>query len=439
MLEKNGRVSTVLISFADVCEKINQIKYNRIARQTGVYSIMQVFSLGMGFLINVFLAKEMGVDQFGIYSFAVAVMSFVGILFEFGFFSTAAKILADNQNPVEERHWLGIFFLFFLVINVGMVSFVFLLSFGIDYLFTDKIGSLLTSVCIFSYVYTLPSFMELVLKGNNRIYALSGFNFLQRVFSLFILAGLWFWGDLEPFYIFYMMGISYLIAFLSIYFSMKPKFTSVSSYVRRYISYNAEYGWQLYWGRIADVGAYNLDKILIPYFIDARTVGLYTLAYSFAAPILTIPNALVASTFRAFAEKAFIPQNIMRNNVCMIIFSCLSVGLVGYVVLVCYLPQGYEQSFYYLLILILAFAVQGGYGLYNAWLAVRGHVILLRNFSWRIATVDVFANFFLIMWMGGYGGCIAALMEKSYYYYLVRGAYRKLCDVSEMYSEEGIR
>lgn len=320
MLEKNGRVSTVLISFADVCEKINQIKYNRIARQTGVYSIMQVFSLGMGFLINVFLAKEMGVDQFGIYSFAVAVMSFVGIFFEFGFFSTAAKILADNQNPVEERHWLGIFFLFFLVINVGMVSFVFLLSFGIDYLFTDKIGSLLTSVCIFSYVYTLPSFMELVLKGNNRIYALSGFNFLQRVFSLFILAGLWFWGDLEPFYIFYMMGISYLIAFLSIYFSMKPKFTSVSSYVRRYISYNAEYGWQLYWGRIADVGAYNLDKILIPYFIDARTVGLYTLAYSFAAPILTIPNALVASTFRAFAEKAFIPQNIMRNNVCMIIF-----------------------------------------------------------------------------------------------------------------------
>ena len=439
MLEKNGRVSTVLISFADVCEKINQIKYNRIARQTGVYSIMQVFSLGMGFLINVFLAKEMCVDQFGIYSFAVAVMSFVGIFFEFGFFSTAAKILADNQNPVEERHWLGIFFLFFLVINVGMVSFVFLLSFGIDYLFTDKIGSLLTSVCIFSYVYTLPSFMELVLKGNNRIYALSGFNFLQRVFSLFILAGLWFWGDLEPFYIFYMMGISYLIAFLSIYFSMKPKFTSVSSYVRRYISYNAEYGWQLYWGRIADVGAYNLDKILIPYFIDARTVGLYTLAYSFAAPILTIPNALVASTFRAFAEKAFIPQNIMRNNVCMIIFSCLSVGLVGYVVLVCYLPQGYEQSFYYLLILILAFAVQGGYGLYNAWLAVRGHVILLRNFSWRIATVDVFANFFLIMWMGGYGGCIAALMEKSYYYYLVRGAYRKLCDVSEMYSEEGIR
>ena len=96
-----------MMSFNGVREKINQIRHNRLARQTGVYSLMQMFSLGMGFLINVFLAKEMGVDQFGIYSFAVAVMGFVGIFFEFGFFSTAAKILADNQDPEEERHWLG--------------------------------------------------------------------------------------------------------------------------------------------------------------------------------------------------------------------------------------------------------------------------------------------------------------------------------------------
>ena len=75
------------MSFNGVREKINQIRHSRLARQTGVYSLMQMFSLGMGFLINVFLAKEMGVDQFGIYSFSVAVMGFVGIFFEFGFFS----------------------------------------------------------------------------------------------------------------------------------------------------------------------------------------------------------------------------------------------------------------------------------------------------------------------------------------------------------------
>ena len=169
-----------------------------------------------------------------------------------------------------------------------------------------------------------------------------------------------------------------------------------------------------------------MDKILIPFFIDARTVGLYTLAYSFATPILTIPNALAASTFREFAAKNVISQKLVKNNIYMICFSCLVIFLVGYIVLILYLPHDYEKSFYYLLILILAYGFQGAYGLYNSWLAVQGHVLLLRKFSWRIAAMDVFANYFLIMWLGAYGGCLAALLEKSYYYSLVKRAYDKL-------------
>lgn len=417
---------SIVISFDFLREKFSQMKKNKVARQTGVYSLMQVFSLGMGFLINVFLAKEMGVDQFGIYSFAVAVMGFVGIFFEFGFFSTAAKILADNQDPEEERHWLGVFFLLFLIINILMTAFLFLLSLEIDNFFSDKIGTLLSIVCVFSYVYTIPFFLELVLKGNNNIYALSGFNFLQRFLSLIILAVLWLSQCLTPLTIFYMLGGSYLASFLFIYFSMRPKFHHVTLYMHRYFSYNLEYGWPLYWGRVADVGAYNLDKILIPFFIDARTVGLYTLAYSFATPILTIPNALAASTFREFAAKNVISQKLVKNNIYMICFSCLVIFLVGYIVLILYLPHDYEKSFYYLLILILAYGFQGAYGLYNSWLAVQGHVLLLRKFSWRIAAMDVFANYFLIMWLGAYGGCLAALLEKSYYYSLVKRAYDKL-------------
>ena len=419
---------SIVISFDFLREKFSQMKQNKLARQTGVYSLVQVFSLGMGFLINVLLAKEMGVDQFGIYSFAVAVMGFVGVFFEFGFFSTAAKILADNQGGKEERSWLGAFLLLFVIVNLLMTGFIFLLSVIIDDVFPDKIGTLLTVVCVFSYVYTMPSFMELILKGNNKIYLLSGFNFLQRLLSLLLLFVLWLAHWLEPMKIFYMLGFSYAASFFFIYALLRPKFNNVLVYTRRCFSYNIQYGWPLYWGRIADVGAYNLDKLLIPYFIDARTVGLYTLAYSFAAPILTIPNALSASTFRTLAGKAFIPRGFIRNNFYMIGFSCFMVMLVGYVILVLYLPQGYDQAFYYLLVLIAAFAFQGSYGLYNTWLAVRGHVQLLRNFSWRIAVMDVVSNVFLIMWFGAYGGCMAALMEKFYYYYLVRNAYYRLCD-----------
>ena len=100
----------------DIKYTLLRLKDNSLIRQTGIYSLMQVFSLGMAFLINIFLAKEMGPDLFGIYSFSVAVMTFVGLFFEFGLFSTAAKILADNRNAEEERHWVGAFFCIFFII-----------------------------------------------------------------------------------------------------------------------------------------------------------------------------------------------------------------------------------------------------------------------------------------------------------------------------------
>ena len=416
-------MSTVLISFADVCEKINQIKYNRIARQTGVYSIMQVFSLGMGFLINVFLAKEMGVDQFGIYSFAVAVMSFVGIFFEFGFFSTAAKILADNQDPEEERHWLGAFLCFFLLISSMMALCIFVLSYYIDNVFNDKIGTLLSQICFLSYIYILPSFMELVLKGNNKIYALSGFNFLQRFVSIILIAILYFVDQVRPLTIFYAFGVAFAFSFFYVYLSMKPRFNCVYSYMKRCYMYNQEYGWAIYWGRIAGAAAYNIDKLLISYFADARTVGFYSIAQSFATPILTISNALSISMFRQLAVTEIIPIRFIHRNLQALVVSALIMLFVGYLTLVLYLSGGYIEAFHYFLILAVVMCFQGAYGLYNAWLAGHGYAKVMRNIAVRIGIMDVVSNFLLIMWLGGYGGCLAALFDMSYSYYLYKKAY----------------
>ena len=413
----------IVIPFNGVREKINQIRHSRLARQTGVYSLMQVFSLGMGFLINVFLAKEMGVDQFGIYSFAVAVMGVVGIFFEFGFFSTAAKILADNQDPEEERHWLGAFFCFFLLISSLMGVCIFVLSYYIDDIFNDKIGNLLSQICFLSFVYILPSFMELVLKGNNKIYALSGFNFLQRFIGIVLIVVLYFMDQVRPLTVFYVMGVAFAFAFFYIYFSMKPRFDRVFSYMKRCFAYNQEYGWAIYWGRIAGAAAYNIDKLLISYFSDARTVGLYTMAQSCASPKLTDTNAQSIAMYRQLAVTEIIPLRFIKRNLQALGASALIMVFAGYLTLVLYLSGGYVEAFHYLLILAVVMCFQGAYGLYNTWLAGHGYAKIMRNIAVRIGIMDVVSNFLLIMWLGGYGGCLAALLDMSYSYYLYKKAY----------------
>jgi len=70
-------------------------KHNKTARQTLLLFSAQIFSLGIGFIANMLLAKEMGAQQFGIYSFALATISFVAIFFEFGYFASGARLLAQ--------------------------------------------------------------------------------------------------------------------------------------------------------------------------------------------------------------------------------------------------------------------------------------------------------------------------------------------------------
>ena len=81
------------------------------------------------------------------------------------------------------------------------------------------------------------------------------------------------------------------------------------------------------------------------------------------------------------------------------------------------------EAFHYLLILAVVMCFQGAYGLYNTWLAGHGYAKIMRNIAVRIGIMDVVSNFLLIMWLGGYGGCLAALLDMSYSYYLYKKAY----------------
>lgn len=399
---------------------------NRLVRQTGIYSLMQIFSLGCGFLSNVFLAKEMGAELFGIYSFAVAVMAFVSIFFEFGLFSTAAKILADTQDRDKERQWLGAFLLLFFGIGALMSGFILWVSFFIDDVFTDKIGGVLASVCLVSYAYILPNFMELVLKGSNEIYKLSSFNLLQRVLFLLGVAALWIYDGLTPVFVFYVIGISNFLAFFFVYFSLRPSFVGWVSCIRYCVSYNATYGWALYWGRIAGAAAYNIDKLLISYFANATVVGFYSLAQSFATPIATLSNALSIALFRQLAKAEKIDRVFIRRNL-QAVFCSVSIVLVfGYGVMMLYLPDTYNISFYYLLLMACAMAFQGAYGLYNSWLMGHGYTRVMRNIALRIGIMDVVSNFLLIMWWGGYGACFASVLDMGYSYYLYKKEYGRV-------------
>ena len=76
---------------------------SKVAKQTLFLFVAQIFGMVVGFVSNMLLAKQMGTTNFGIYSLSLAIITFISIFFEFGYFSSASKMLANNHDINLEK------------------------------------------------------------------------------------------------------------------------------------------------------------------------------------------------------------------------------------------------------------------------------------------------------------------------------------------------
>ena len=107
---------------------IARLKQNKTARQTLYLFMAQIFGLVIGFISNILLAKEMGVDTFGIYAFSLAIISFLAVFFEFGYFSSISRLLAKAENKEVEKELIGVSLVIVFIISTLFFATIFLFS-----------------------------------------------------------------------------------------------------------------------------------------------------------------------------------------------------------------------------------------------------------------------------------------------------------------------
>ena len=167
------------------------IAKNKVFYQTAFLFVAQIFGMVVGFMSNMLLAKQMGAADFGIYSLSLAIIIFISIFFEFGYFSSASKMLAKNHDINLEKKILRVFYgvaKSFLpnvikILNIWgkRILFSLAISFLLDIIFDDNIGHIIRISSFVSWSFTIPFFMELILKGSNHIGYLAGFNIFSKI------------------------------------------------------------------------------------------------------------------------------------------------------------------------------------------------------------------------------------------------------------------
>lgn len=397
---------------------LKKIFTSKVAHQTLFLFTAQIFGMVVGFVSNMLLAKQMGAVDFGIYSLSLAIIIFISIFFEFGYFSSASKMLAKNHDINLEKKIFGASIIIACVIFVLFLLFSLAISFLLDVIFDDKIGHIIRISSLVGWSFTIPFFMELILKGSNHIGYLAGFNIFSKILFVVFLFILFIFERLTPLNSLLSFSLSYAFAFVIYGCILRPNFSGFSEILRTINLENKRYGIHVYVGRVIDVSTYNIDRLLIGYFIGAKDVGFYGLANSMAIPINSLSNAMSSTMFKTLANSNKIPTAVLKANLAWVFLAFVLANMLGNLIINFYLKEEYGDVSLLLLLMSIAVCFQALCQPYNAWISGHGYGKELKNANIKMTIVTAASSVLLVPFMGAVGACISSLISNLYSLFL---------------------
>ena len=328
---------------------------SKVAKQTLFLFVAQIFGMVVGFVSNMLLAKQMGATNFGIYSLSLTIITFISIFFEFGYFSSASKMLANNHDINLEKKIFGTSIIIACILSAFFIVFALVISFLLEKIFSDEIGQIIRISSFISWSFVIPFFMELILKGSNHIGYLAGFNIFSKILFVVFLSLLFIFERLTPLNALLSFSLSYAVTFAIYAYMLRPNFSGFFEILRAINSENKRYGKYIYKGRIFAVSAYNIDRLLIGYFISAKDVGFYGLANSMAAPINSLSNAMSSTMFKTLANSSKIHPAVLKANLAWVFLAFILANMLGNLIINFYLKEEYSDVL--LLLFLMSIAV----------------------------------------------------------------------------------
>ena len=396
---------------------------SKVAKQTLFLFVAQIFGMVVGFVSNMLLAKQMGATNFGIYSLSLAIITFISIFFEFGYFSSASKMLANNHDINLEKKIFGTSIIIACVLSAFFIVFALVISFLLGKIFSDEIGRIIRISSFISWSFVIPFFMELILKGSNRIGYLAGFNIFSKILFVVFLSLLFIFERLTPLNTLLSFSLSYAVAFAIYAYMLRPNFSGFFEIFRAINSENKRYGMHVYVGRVIDVSTYNIDRLLIGYFMGSKDVGFYGLANSMATPINSLSTAMSSTMFKTLANSSKIPPAVLKANLAWVFLAFVLANILGYLIINFYLKEEYSDVLLLLLLMSIAVCFQALYQPYNAWINGHGYGKELKKANIKMTIMTALSSILLVPIMGAIGACVSSMISNLYSLFLYTKIY----------------
>lgn len=397
------------------------------ARGQSVLFVLATAGAGLfGIASQALVARELGVDDFAVYAFALGVLQFTAVFFEFGLFIPAARqaALADQRDRAAI---VGATLVAYVPVAITFSALILLLSFALEPFVDFDVGPTLMLASIGAFAFPFMLIGQALAQGIERLHVFSLASLgWQAVFAAVL-------GSLAAADIGYGSSTAVLlregsmaIAVALICWWLRPRLAAVRERLRRLVADARAWGRTVYVGRILATSTYNMDILLVGLFADAEAVAFYSLAKLLAYGI-SLPATGAAGAL--FARMATLPE--LRRGW---LIGAYAVGFGSAAVLALIAPPlidlAYGSEFAGAAILVLplaaAEALRGVGALYNGFLTAHAQGTAIRNAAIVFTVTNLVTNFTLIPPFGAAGAALASLIAMAASVLTYTRSYRRI-------------
>ncbi|MDU2663344.1 MAG: oligosaccharide flippase family protein [Clostridium perfringens] len=396
--------------------KLDSIKYNKnILVIMGTYSVKVISSL-LKFYITWILAKNLiNPIEYGNYSYFLTLVNYIILFIGLGINSSLMNIVANEEfYELEDIKGTG------YIMNIGLA----ILQIGVMSILTIWIKELRVNIFII-ILSTALIFFDYINRLSIAERKIKLIAFAEFVISLIISFLFTVIKSNYEKYLFIYFLIYMIICNFIIFKFIRVSFKNIKYNFKLIIRKIKEYGFNIYIGRIASMGTYDLDKIMLKSSAGVEYVGFYNLGLSLINPIVMFPDALMSLKYKEMAKNNKLSKKIIIINYMWLIIVGIAFITIGKIIFrYLFNPEYYVLLNYFYLFSILAF-LKGSYLPMNNFLSAHNKGHYLRNAAFILAGANIILNLLLIPKLKLVGALFATIIAlilnnlTHYYYYYI--------------------
>lgn len=391
----------------------------------------KVTSIGVGFLVTVVVARYLGPEDFGIFSYAISVAALFAAAGHMGLSGLVVREIV--KNPEERGVVLG------------------------TTLALKFIGMLLGYFSLLGYAALYEGFASIEFK----VLAIAGAVLLFRPFDI---VDFWFQAFVKARYVTIarltgllagsVLKISFVALGLSVFFFVAANlFQAVIVAMALLVMYGLKselkisswtfcwskakelfsQGWVIYLGSIFAVIYLKVDQVMLRWFEGSESVGIYAVAAQLSEAWYFVPAAIVASFFpkliklREESEAQFNKRLQQLFDLLFILAACVALimTLLSEWLILLFFGEHYAESASILVIHIWAAIFIFMRAAFSKWILIQNALIFSLITQGLGAFVNVVLNYFLIPEFGAQGAAYATLISYAFASFFSLAIYSK--------------